>query len=355
MSGTLLQKLRRDKEFALHDAYEPEVPAVRLGRILGSCRNAAAEHDDAGALKLYELALLAVDDVHPDDETRKAQRALTAIDLYRALPEFRKSRECVDRETYEMADVRNQTLVGLKKRILADVAARWSAAKTEDEANGLARFLVEVARKRDRHETERLTEALRDATKSVWKKERAIALMTRFLAETDVDGEQNPFRVLLVGVMRSFGRDEALSLATLLLHLPFDARADWDGLRGDAVMVALERDAETYRGMHDAMRELKAALKLPTGRIQSFAPRYWSQPPLVELDIGASKSFSMRGEEENDFHQLAHDLRDQVQAWRTAWLERQGETPPPALRIKLKIFQPVTFGEPRLVRTFSVG
>lgn len=354
MSDTFLQKLKKDNDHALLDAYAGHAPAERLGRILQSCRTAAAAHDDAGALRLYELALLAVDDAHEGEEKRKERRALTAIDLYGDLPEFRKSRECVDRETYEMADVRNQTLVGLKARLLTDVAQRWSTTKERQEAASLARFLVAVAKKRDHHERLRLTEALRDATKSVWNKERTIALMTSFLAETDVEGEQNPYRTLLVGVMRSFDRKEALSLATILIHLPL-YRCGWDELGGEAVMVALERDAEAYRGMHDAMRELKAALKLPTGRIQSFAPTYWSQPPLVELAIGASKSFSSRGEEENDFHQLAHDLRDQVQAWRTAWLKREGETPPPALRIKLKIFQPVQYGEPRLVRSFTVG
>lgn len=357
-TDTLFARLRKESGWALLDVLTPMEPEARVEALRRWCLKAAEAHDDAKALHFYEGLMLAIDDAKggAEQEDAKTCRAHVAIDLYRALPEFRKSRECVDRETYETADLKRETLTDLKKRILADVAMRWSTAKEEDEVSRLAHFLIEVAKKRDRHALDRLTEALKAATKSVWKKERAVRLMTRFLAETDADGEQNPFRTLLIGVMRSLGRQETLMLSMLLIQLPLDTlRGGWNELDGDAVFAALERDAEDYRQMHEVMRELRKALKVPKGQMHAFMPSYPCRGE-VELSIAVSFSYSIRGQEENDFHDLAGDLRDQIKAWlKTREAEKQD-----APLVKLKIIWPSggyapKDSPPRFQRTFELG
>lgn len=353
---TLLQKLRNDASWEGFDAVSQLRPADAVETVRRWLARAAETHDDKNALRLYELLLLAVDDAHEGEERRKTERALIAIDIYRGLPEFRKSRECVDRETYEMADVRNQTLDGLKKRILADVALRWSTTKDDDEVPRLAGFLIEVAKKRDRHALDRLTEALKEATKSVWKKERALMLMGRFLSETDADGERSPFRTLLIGVMRSFSARDALPLSMILVQLPFDAASGGrNELGGDAVMAALERDAAEYRHMHVVMTELRKALKVvDRGTMHVFAPSY-PKPGQVELTIVASRSFSMRGEEENDFYVLAGVLREQARDWLKA--RQASHQDAPAVKLLVR-YPPVGYAPkdapPRYQRTFDL-
>lgn len=352
---TLLQKLRDDASWEGFDAVSQLRPADAVETVRRWLARAAETHDDKNALRLYDLLLLAVDDAHEGEERRKTERTLIAIDIYRGLPEFRKSRECVDRETYEMADVRNQTLDGLKKRILADVALRWSTTKDDDEVPRLAGFLIEVAKKRDRHALDRLTEALKEATKSVWKKERALLLMARFLAETDADGERSPFRTLLIGVMRSLSARDALPLSMILVQLPFDAKSGgWNELGGDAVMAALERDAEEYRHLHVVMTELRKALKIDRGNIRGFAPSY-PRPGQVELTIVASPSYSSRGHEENDFHDLASALRDQARDWLKARQATHQDAPAVKLAVQWPLGEYATRdAPPRFQRLFEL-
>lgn len=349
-TDSLLKKLRgegcRTVEIAM---LEPAPLNERVEWAYQWCLRAAKSYDDKEAMRLYEYLTLAVQDA-------SGNRAQTAIRLYREIPATKKTRVMLDRETYESEDVERPALVELKKKLLADVAECWSQARDKQEAAQLEVFFIEVAQT-SKHAQEWLAEAMVAGTKHVWKKERAIMLMMRFVGQTGLDGDKNPARNLLTGVVRTLSSKEILTLGTILLQLPFDGMFPASGdLSGEAVFTVTANVAENVRLMHEAMRDLKQALRLSPSQIYSFEPEYSTHRPLVKLAIGIGRSYSSTALEDNEFHDLAHAVRDQVRAWyQTRSKSADGTELFSRPRIQLEVFQAVRHGTPTLARAFVIA
>ncbi len=313
----------------------PERPAL----IAEWCAAAGAKHADEEALRYYMWLLLAMREAHGTSAEFRIARA--GIDLYGLLPAYHESRECIDRETYQMGKVKRQTLSELKKQILTDIALCWTATKDDGEAAHLSAALLRIAKTApDQQSLDRMRLALREALeKHICKKERVLGFLADVVREVKND---ELAKTLFVGVMRTLQCADFALLLPLFATLPFDTLLrGYQTFGGGTLLAALTRDAEMYRAMHEAIRELHGQLKLSTGRIEIFEPAYWSQPPRVELAIGAKKGYSTPGQESNDFHDVAHELRDQVQAWRAARLLK---TEKPTLSncpvIHLRVYHP---------------
>lgn len=366
MNEKLLKKLEDEKQWDALGLFERHAVVDRPALLEETCLRAAKKHDDAGALRLLELLLLAVDDVHAEmlrkldsepakmtERTRQSEDAATAdkarraLELLRQSPAHREGR-WHDRETYEEGKTKEPTLLKYKQRLLEIMAQRWRETPHETEAHGLLGALIEAYKRNDPSGAEDLLSNAFRATKEHYaQRVRAMRGVLRLIKETRCDAEKHPARTLWLGLARTFDIRDLEKLGAILQHLPLSSLGTCWSRDTDAepMIQAVARDAETYRKMHEAMRELRGVLNLNKGDFGDFAPVY-PRPGLVELSIGAKCGFSARGQEENDFHDLAAGLRDQVKAWR--------ESREKTLSVKLRIYRPVQHGEPKLVRLFEL-
>ncbi len=360
MSDALLKKLTEDKRWAELGLFVRVPCEARPALVREMCGHAVRAEDEEGALRMLMLLTLAIEDVEGSKPHAAWVRA--SVELWRLTPSYKEVPCRYDgeyRSSSRMETVRQPTLIKYKRVLIEDVIQRWRKTDSDTEAAFLLDVIVEMIKRQDPGGAEIMAELLKQ------KSDREHAHRNRFLegvlrlsAEQGYGGARDMAQALWISLARTFDRQDLAVLAGVLKWLPLSNL--WgsriDDVAPTPMLEAVARDAEAYRKLHDAMRDLRAALKLSVGQIHSFTPKYWSQPPLVELSIGASKSWSSSGEEENDFHQLAHELRDQVQAWSAARLKGPDEAA--ALnrpRIKLKVFRPVQHGDPKLFREFTIG
>ncbi len=363
MREMLLGKLRAEKKWVELGLLESQEVHERPPLLRNLCECAAKAHDEDGALYLFDLLMIAVDDVQANalraegpprenlsvrtrhyDEAAKTERSRCALTLWRSAPEFRES-HCHNRDYFESGVTKEPTLLKYKQRLMQEVIARWHSTSSEDEAEAIDTVILEMMARQDAGGEDLLVAAFRNMPCSTSHRDRTLRAILKIISKTSSARKgKDPVGVLWIGMVRSFSRKELVQIGSILCHVPLsglETNSPSD-LQTSPLIQAISRDAEAYRAMHDAMHSLKDALAPGPADIKAFIPTY---PCLrtVELSIAVAQNHCMPEQEECVFHDMLAALRTQICTWIDNRTRRGLETP----TIKLRVFWPVSHAKPK--------
>ena len=374
MNEKLLKKLEDEKRWVELTLFEHHTIGERPDLLKEMIADRAVKrHDDEKALQMLDLLLLAIEDVHAEalrkedppreklterqrfhEEAAKADRACTALALWRLTP------LCLEAPYHANGlwrDGQDPILLKYKQKLLEIFVQRWQETDSDEEAETLFPGMLEAAKRKDYGGSDLLANAVREMKVHYEHRDRTLRGILRLISETSCDGK-DPASTLWVGLARTFTRRELAKVGNVLQHLvAFKVRKDWQHAETDnePLILATAKAAEAYGKMHEVMCEMRNVLKLNKGSIHSFVPDY-PHPSQAHLTIVISSSYSSKGQEENDFHDLATDIRDQARAWlKQREIEKKGTS-----MVKLIVqWPPVQYApkgtKPRYERIFDLG
>ncbi len=372
MNEKLLKKLEDAQQWDTLILFEHHTIAERPDLLAYMCERAAKKRDDEGAIRLFECLLLAIEDVRADtlrkedpprekmterqrqcEEVTKVEQASYAVALWRLTPEHRVGR-WHDRETYESGNTKEPTLLAYKLRLIATIVGRWRETNSEEEAATLFARLEEILRRKDPGAEDLLANAMRDAKEHHAHRQRTMRGILKLLegnGAIDPPGKSAAF-TLWNAMMRTFETREVQALGAILQYLPLSSLGpSWSRDTDTGPMIqAVAEAAKISLKMHEAMRELRASLKLKRDVISEFRPAYRREHRRVDLSIGIRPGFTTKEHAENDFHDIFTELRDQMRDWVAS---KKGEENDVAV-INLRVYWPVERGEPKFVRTIEI-